>query len=91
MELAKIVVEADGMVADHNFPCPCCGERAAILGGSHFNPCYSCQAEGHHIVNLVKSRPWWVPVWLWEQHFRVSTSSAKRNKSFFYKAKPSLP
>jgi hypothetical protein len=85
MELSKIVVESDGMVTDHNFPCPCCGVRKAILGGGQFNPCYSCQAEGFNIVNLVKSRPWWIPVKLWEQHFRVSTPSAINNKSFFYK------
>jgi len=90
MELANIKVETDGMVADHNFPCPCCGKCTAILGGGHFNPCYSCQAEGLNIVNLVKSRPWWIPLKLWEQHFGVNTSSAKRNKSFFYKETPSV-
>jgi hypothetical protein len=85
MKLAQIAVDSDDMVTDHNFPCPCCGKRAAVLWRHHFNPCYSCQADGLHIVNLVKARPWWIPVWLWEQHFGVSTASAKKNRSFFYK------
>jgi hypothetical protein len=85
MQLAKIEIENEGLFIDHNFPCPCCGKHSAILGEGHFNPCYSCQAEGLNIVNLVKSRPWWVPLWLWEKHFGVNTISATRNNRFFYK------
>jgi hypothetical protein len=46
--LAKIEVDTDGMVTKHNFPCPICLHRPAVLmiNKGTFSPCWHCQDEG---------------------------------------------
>jgi len=54
IELAQIRIETDGMVTDHNFPCPVCQERPAVLnhGTGNFEPCWGCQEENWFLIKI---------------------------------------
>ncbi len=44
-DLAEILVDTDGVIAEHNFPCPICKSNHAVLNtvSSEFCPCWKCQ------------------------------------------------
>ena len=50
-KLAKIEVDTDVMITKHNFPCPICLHRHAILNLENgiFSPCWNCQRKGWNI------------------------------------------
>lgn len=52
--LAKIDIEADGMHAEHNFPCPICRSKPAVLNQSNgtFEPCWKCQRDNWYTIQL---------------------------------------
>jgi hypothetical protein len=60
--LAAIKVENHGLFALHNFPCPVCREKHAVLDLSRgvMEPCWTCQEDRYQLVRL----PRWVPRWL---------------------------
>lgn len=53
------IVTDGGPWAQHNHPCPVCGDRHAImdLGGGVFGPCGECTAEGWSLT--YRRRRWW--------------------------------
>lgn len=59
MELLKIEVDTFGgsPAATHNYPCPTCRERHAVLNLNDgiMHPCWDCQAKGW---TLYKARVW---------------------------------
>jgi hypothetical protein len=56
-----IAVKTDGGPwAEHNFPCPVCKVRTAImsLDGWFFRPCWECTDEGWALIHKA-ALPWW--------------------------------
>lgn len=52
LDLHKPVINSDGGPwADHDYACPVCQERKAIinLNTGHFNPCDQCRADGWEV------------------------------------------
>ena len=63
MPLAEIEINDFGgaPVADHNFPCPACGKKKAMLfmNTGRFHPCCDCTCQGWVMILL----PSWVLRW----------------------------
>jgi hypothetical protein len=51
-ELAEVHVDVHGPFALHDFPCPVCRERHAVLDLSRgvMEPCWVCQGIGYQLV-----------------------------------------
>lgn len=49
-----------GMVARHNYPCPVCRNKVAVLElhTGRFSPCWSCQSEGWRVTKLSLITRW---------------------------------
>ena len=56
-DLAEILVETDGVVTNHNFPCPICKYNRAVLNttSGEFHPCWNCHRKNWRTVQI-KSR-----------------------------------
>ncbi len=64
----KIVADDSLFGCSHNFPCPVCRKRRAILNPcGMFEPCWDCQAQGFFLLDARKLRPWR----LWELWSKV--------------------
>lgn len=61
-ELAPLKIDHHGPVATHNYRCPCCLARHAVLelDGGWFQPCWACQANGWRLLKL----PRWLARWV---------------------------
>lgn len=68
MQLAKIEIDDFGgsPVAEHNFPCPVCGERKAMLclNTGLFHPCGLCDRKGWMLVRPRRGIARWIVCWL---------------------------
>lgn len=60
-ELAKIMIDVHGPFAFHNFPCPTCRERHAVLDLSCgiMKPCWTCQSRGWTTKRHGRLVRWW--------------------------------
>lgn len=59
--LLKVEVHTDGGPwAAHNYPCPCCFQRHAVLdvGSGRMSPCWECQQQGWKLVKLSRFWRW---------------------------------
>lgn len=47
-----VIVTDGGPWAMHDYACPVCQERKAVidLSAGHFQPCWSCQEDGWHVA-----------------------------------------
>ena len=57
MELLKIKIVTDGGPwAQHNYPCPVCRVKPAVInvGTGRFNACWSCQDKGWQVCRPKK-------------------------------------
>lgn len=56
-DLAEIFADTDGMITEHNFPCPVCHSTQAVLNtvSGEFCPCWECQNK-KWITLQIKSR-----------------------------------
>lgn len=71
---------------EHNFPCPVCRQRPAILTSpdGFFHPCYQCEAKGFHLVKASTKRPRWWRRFGWTGRFWFRQAVARANVVFFY-------
>lgn len=53
-ELAEIHINNDGMIAEHNFPCPVCQKIHAVLNCNSgvFSPCWECQEKQWFTIQI---------------------------------------
>jgi len=56
IELHKPIIENHGIVSFHDYACPVCHEKHAVLDMSTyiFQPCWKCQERGFKIKKKIK-------------------------------------
>lgn len=65
MEIAKIILDTDGMITDHNFPCPVCKQRKAVYScdTGKYNPCNECRRDNWFLIKLDSPLLRWLMSW----------------------------
>lgn len=63
MKMHQPVVEHHGLFAEHDYACPVCRARPAVLSiqDDIMLPCWKCQDADWRLVQL----PGWLPRWTW--------------------------
>ena len=64
--VAQFDFKCDGLVAQHNFPCPVCTKAPAVYNVNEgvFQPCWGCQETGWKTEHTNPNKYRWVFDWI---------------------------
>ena len=60
----NVYIHDSGMAMTHDYSCPVCREKHAVLSEGLMQPCWGCQAKGYELVNKSQNLVERIKQWL---------------------------
>jgi len=54
-----VVYDPSLMACSHDYSCPICREKHAVLSSGIMQPCWECQKKGYRILRKNVYKKWW--------------------------------